>query len=59
MKCKHPVIQIFGNEEQGVKSAKCGRCGVPMGRRVVEGEYEYYPLDPNRENPSFDRRDDA
>lgn len=48
-KCEHKEIVLFGSEETGLRRIECGSCGITMKRRVVDGEYCYFPTEDEEE----------
>ena len=42
--CKHHSVNLIGSEETGLQRAECRECGIPMTRRIIDGEYDYIPM---------------
>lgn len=41
LRCTHTNVNLIGNDEQGLKQAKCVDCDAPLQRKVENGEYVY------------------
>jgi hypothetical protein len=51
-RCRHGRINLLGNEETGLRSARCEDCGIRMVRRpAADGsrEWDYFPAPTDRE----------